>query len=65
MTRIDRRTFVGAGLTPAYALHRFATAVAQTNSLQDTGGLAASTPTATILTARGIITLDPIRTNRC
>ena len=64
MTPIDRRTFIGAGLTAAYALHPFATAVAQTNSLQDVGGLAASTPTATMFTAREIITLDAVRTNR-
>jgi hypothetical protein len=62
LTRIDRRTFIVAELTAAHALHPFATAVAQTNSLQDVGGLAASTPTATIFTAREIITLDPART---
>lgn len=57
MTRIDRRTFIGAGLTAACALHPFGTAVAQTNSLQDGGGLAASTPTATIFTVLGVSVL--------
>jgi len=59
--RINRRNFIGAGFAATYALHPFGRAVAQTNSLQDVGGLAASTPTATIFTAREIVTLDPAR----
>lgn len=59
--RIDRRNFVGAGFAATYALHPLGRAFAQTNSLQDVGGLAASAPAATIFTAREIVTLDPAR----
>lgn len=59
--RIDRRNFVGAGFAATYALHPLGRAFAQTNSLQDVGGLAASAPAATIFTAREIVTLDPAK----
>jgi len=61
MTKINRRNFIGAGFASVYALHPFRRANAQTNSLQDVGGLAISAPTAKIFTAREIVTLDPAR----
>ena len=61
MKNVNRRTFIGAGIAAASALHPFGRAIATTGSLQDVGSLTASTPMATIFTAREIVTLDPVR----
>jgi predicted amidohydrolase YtcJ len=61
MDRLDRRTFIWAGLLGATALTTAGRAPAQTGSLQDVGRLATSAPRATVYTAREIITLDPAR----
>jgi predicted amidohydrolase YtcJ len=61
MIKFNRRTFMGVGIGGAAALSPVSLAYAQTGSLQDIGGIAVSPPTATIFTAREIVTLDPLR----
>ena len=61
VNNFDRRTLLGVALMAAAGLSPVARALAQTKSLQDVGGAAATTPTATIFTAREIVTLDAAR----
>ena len=61
MIKINRRTFVRVGIGGTVALSPVSRAYAQTGSLQDIGSVAVSSPTATIFTAREIVTLDPLR----
>ena len=61
VTRISRRAFVGSGLGGMAALSPLTLAAAQSASLQDIGGSTIGPPTATIFTAREIVTLDTAR----
>ena len=58
---INRRALLGAGLTSIAACGHASTARALTESLTDLGGEMLTAPTATIYTAREIVTLDPAR----
>ena len=60
-SRFDRRTFLGAGLGGLAALSPLEQTYARTESLQEIARSVLASPTATIVTAREIVTLDPGR----
>jgi predicted amidohydrolase YtcJ len=61
MTRLTRRTLVGAGLASFSAIGLSGRALALTDSLTDLGASMVASPPATVFTAREIVTLDPAK----
>lgn len=61
MTRLTRRTLIGAGLAGFSAMAMSEQALALTESLTDIGESLVEAPMATIFTAKEVVTLDPTR----
>lgn len=61
MTNVTRRALIGTGLAGFSAIALPARVLALDESLTDIGQMMAQTPTATIFTAKEIVTLDPAR----
>ncbi|MFO0994769.1 MAG: hypothetical protein U1E67_22880 [Hyphomicrobiales bacterium] len=61
MGTLSRRTFLGTGLAGLSAMAASGHVVAQTESLSDLGASLMASPTATVFTARDIVTLDPAK----